>query len=167
MRSIGFFPSEDEIKLMLNPLKRKGATEISFDNLVILYINHKPVKDVKLSQIATMILRLCSNQDAYSDETDYEKLPYTIKNFRIEKAEMMNIMCEMGDKIDEHLAKLYLRGLYCEANTPCTDADIPDNFTVDEFVRKILGVGFNHTIGNLHNRESYDSRISGPLSTAS
>lgn len=147
MRAIGFFPSEFEIKNMLNEVMRKTDknlenSKISFEDLVRLYLNHKPCFGYNIKDIVNSVTYFINRSNK------------VVNKELLDRNQLMEICTQMGEPMGKLEAVKILHNLItnedviveASANLPEDDQvhnmlyDLPEVFSIDDFTYDVLGL---------------------------
>lgn len=117
MRAAGCYPSEDDISVLMNHITYlaqcrdlDSLEEISFEDLLMLYINHRPLNDVSQEEISAAFSVLSGNG-------------------RLNREQLLNTLQEAGERmgveeLQEVLRVLTGAGRMAEAMPGSVDADV-------------------------------------------
>lgn len=153
MRSVNFFPSDFEIKNMMREMELVRKEQISFLELVKLYINHKPVfgtRAIELEKALNMFIKKFRNED----QCRMAKFSAAQKSI-IDRSDLLRILTEFGEKIDQKQAIMCLKEFFGATTEEDGDefeilAKIPQKINIEEFVDNLLGLGLAETTSTSH-----------------
>lgn len=156
MRSVGFFPTGFQTKNMLRELELRGADNITFEQLVVLYLNHKPIKGTRGQEIEKALVYFVRMFVEESDGTGRSgKYLKTIS-----KKNIVKILTEFAETVDRKQAAMCLKELWLEKNEDrgqdlkegmesIDDQDIlkrlPEKIDFNKFIDNLLGISLNDT----------------------
>ncbi|KAI9206352.1 WD40-repeat-containing domain protein [Polychytrium aggregatum] len=142
MQAMGYYPSSLEIDDMLNEIRYSGLSgsgpiknDITFEDLIKLYINHRPVADHTFAQIESALAvahRLEPGEPAPSGPTP--KLGPTEK---MSKFALMALLQQYGEPMSMEDFEVAMNALLMNTDY---DGQLPDLFTAPEFIGGILGL---------------------------
>lgn len=126
MRGLGFFPTDYEIECMTNEMTILKKRQVSFEDLVKLFLNYAPLEGIPVIDIEHSIRNVLLNQP--SEDVDYQR--------KIKTAEIEEILTAFGERVEERDAKRYLKELWGEK-------DQKEGVSVIEFLDDLLSVRCN------------------------
>ncbi|XP_063697731.1 cilia- and flagella-associated protein 251-like [Culicoides brevitarsis] len=147
MRSVGFFPTDFQIANMLRELELRGAQNITFEQLVVLYLNHKPTKATRGQEVAKAIAYFV--RKFVEAEGSQWRTGKQIRN--ISKKYVIRILTEFAETVDETQAVMCLKELWMQKDESSTNEDaveeilqrLPEKIDFSKFVDNLVGISFN------------------------
>lgn len=153
MRSIGFFPTDFQTKNMLREMELHGADNITFEQLVKLYLNHKPIKGTRGQVIEKALLYFIRKfVEEAGGSWRSGKYPKTIS-----RKNVVRILTDFAETVDRKQAAMCLKELWHQKEemggedvAEMLDEQeilkrLPEKVDFNKFIDNLLGIGVNET----------------------
>ncbi|KAI8838713.1 WD40-repeat-containing domain protein [Chytriomyces cf. hyalinus JEL632] len=143
MQAMGFYPSENDIENMINEVKYSAVAEgdivedITFPDLIKLYINHRPVFDYSEADLLDALRYAVKNQPGLSPE-EKASLPELTPDSIIGKEGLYSLLQQYGETMTREDLLVSFRALLL--NDAVYNATLPEKFSGRQFVEEIMGL---------------------------
>jgi len=163
MRSLGFYPSEQEIEDMINEVKfkdyaktNKYVTKINLDDFIKLYINHRPAFGLSVDELTRAFQTLNSQKD---DVMDRNYLLHVLQHLgeHLTHEEMAECLyCLLGEEVHEKMTS-QLDDVTVDSDEESTDRHHPSYFmpsdvTSEYLIQHLLALDTKKVAGSVGDR---------------
>ncbi|KAJ3071265.1 Cilia- and flagella-associated protein 251 [Podochytrium sp. JEL0797] len=143
MQAMGYYPSENEIENMLNEVKfsclgdGEVVDDISFPDLIKLYINHRPVFDHSEEELLAALKYAAKLQPGLPSETR-DAITSIDAETTLTKDGLYSLLQQYGESMTKEDLQVSFRALLL--NDPINNGSLPDKFTGRQYVEDLMGL---------------------------
>jgi len=144
MRSLGFYPSEQEIEDMINEVKfrdyaktNKYVTKINLDDFIKLYINHRPAFGLSVNEL-TRAFKILNSQQEKPHVMNRNYLLHVLQHLgeHLTHEEMAECLyCLLGQEVAEKMAE---KEVTMDTDDESTDPNHPSYFMPEDVTSEYL-----------------------------
>ncbi|KAI8804403.1 WD40-repeat-containing domain protein [Cladochytrium replicatum] len=143
MQAVGFYPTEQQIEDMINEVKYRDVERtgellhsVTFDELIRLYINHRPVADLSQSDLEVALAHAKQLEPGHLDPV--ETIGKLNLDSMLNREGLLALLQQYGETFS---ASDFNKAFYqLLEDSPPYLGDLPEHFTVKEFIEEILGL---------------------------
>lgn len=148
MRSVGFFPTDFETKNILRELELRGTDNITFEQLVILYLNHKLIRGTRVQELERALLYFTRKfvEESEGSGRSGKHLKH------ISRKNIIRILTEYSETVDQKQATMCLKELWHQRDDIVESVEevenikrLPEKIDFNKFIDNLLGICFIDT----------------------
>lgn len=134
MRSVGFFPTDFEIRNLMREVEVMESTQITFEKIVQLYINHRCIRGTRKDQLKNSIYAFLQK---FSSEKRFTPPSH------VDRDVLMKILTQYGECLDEKQALMCLKELWLndDGDEELDEGKLPQKINISQFIDNLLGLG--------------------------